>query len=452
MQFIKTRFKADKTLEHAFMAEFTEMSDEDINEKYHSLIQNLASAVRGRSKFINYQSAKKLNAPLRDLVKKANALLQQNNIAESLAISKALLEKIPPILDSIEESDGTIHTMMYEVFEIFDTIIAKAPPLLKDDLFSYFLDEYATTRYHRSGFDENIIDRLFALISDKEQERQVFQLIDKAIATPSPQGSSAYEIQALIEAKIEYLQSKKRSAEAIELMEQYKHIAKFRELVIRAAIGQQQYDLAKTLCLEGIDQSKQRGWHTILTPWKNLLLEIAVLQQKPDDIRALATELFMSTHSSMEHYYTLKSSYSPEEWPLGCQKLISKIKKQFGHYGQAERFCARIFAAEADTDSLLKALQNNATNIDFVDTYAKHLYSSHPEELLACYEQGILALMKEAGRSYYEQAATYLQKMHSIPGGSEKARALIDQLREQFSKRKAMKEVFDKAFPKTTSS
>ena len=449
-QFIVSQFRRDYGLRNAFIAYFAELLNEDQDKKYRTIVRNIFKAAQGRHGFIDYYSAKTLTGPLFDLAQKSEELMVKKNITEALAICKTLIEEIPIFINNMDDSDGGAGSVVEVAFDTFIRISDKAPPLLKDELFTYCLSEYPKEKYHDFCFEDRFLRALPLLVTIEEQEKQFLDLIDQQIEVEKRKIYSDYSIVQLIKTKIDYLQRAKRENEAQALIETNVNYADFREILVNQAISKKEFNLAKELCKDGIAIAKKDQQWGIENKWYNKLLEISEKEESKEGVRKWSEKLYFDNHFSMEYYLKLKSTYSKDEWTDRCEEIINKLKgkDQRGGYGQVTAL-AEIFIEEKYSDRLLKLLQINSKEISLIDDYAAHLQSSYPAEILTLYEEGVREYAKSTGRSIYNEVANYLKKMKKIKGGEEKAKALIQYFREQYKNRKAMMEVLNKNFPET---
>ncbi len=84
--------------------------------------------------------------------------------------------------------------------------------------------------------------------------------------------------------------------------------------------------------------SQQKDHPGIVHDWKDQLLSIYQSTNDIIELQKLAIDLFESNTSTIEYYRIYKQTFSINEWPQICEKIIQKmlLKKQndnfFGHY------------------------------------------------------------------------------------------------------------------------
>ena len=449
-QFLQFQFRKNRGLKNALIAHFAELLDEDNDSKYRLIVRNLVKAAEGKFGFIDYHSTNSLTDTLYELVLKANELLVDNNIMEALAICKVIIEEIPIVITEMDDSGGGAGSVMDSAFETFSTITNVAPPMLKDDLFEYCMVEYPKEKYHDFGFEDYFLDILPSLITTDEQENQFFELVDRQIEIAKKKDYSDYSVVRLIKTKIKYLQQAKRENEAEALIEANKNYSEFRKILVNNAISEKEFARAKKLCNEGIHIAREEQHYGTESEWYQKLLEIAEKEKNIEDIRKYAEHLFLDNRFEMNYYKKIKSTYPKNEWSNICEKIIIKIKgpEEKGSYYKAIAL-ADIFVEEKYFERLLKLMQLNKEDINFVDNYAAYLKKTYPNELLNLYSSAVKKIAVNTGRNIYNEMAKYLTKMKKIEGGEKRVNLVIKNFREQYKARRAMKEIFDKKFPET---
>lgn len=447
-KFLLIQFSSNKGLKNSFIAHFAEYLDEDTGSKYKIIVQNIYKSAIGKGGFIDYHSAKRLIHPLVELINKASDLLANKNITESLAICKTLLEEVPLFAHNMDDSDGGISTILHSVSDLFQEIIEKSPPELKDNLFEFFYKEYPKEKYHDISFDDDILELISTLISLPEQEEHFFKLIDARIEFEKLNSNSEYGIIRLIRTKVDYFLEKGKTEEAWKLIEENRRFTEFLKMIIEKAIESKDFDAAIKLCNEGISTAKKENhsWDGIY--WKEILLDIYEKKKDIKQIHDISEELFFRTHDRLKYYKKIKATYEIKDWAAKCEEIIDKIKgtSKSGAFSDAT-LLAEIFIEENYKDRLLKLLEINSTRLEFVDQFANHLKEDYPERIIQLYEPAIKTYAMNTGREFYKNVVSYLKKMKKINGGEEKVIKIVEQFRIQYKNRRAMLEIINKNFP-----
>lgn len=446
-KFIIDQFRLNKVLKNAFVSHFAELLDEDSEQKYKTILRNSYKASQDRYGYIDYKSTKQLSSNLTQLVDKANQLIGKSDLMESLAISKALIEELPLILQNVDDSSGRIESLFAHATELFSEIIELAPPLMKDDLFGYCLGEYPKPKYHDFDLNEILLEKLSSLVSNSEQEKLFFQVIERQIEVLENDRFGSYHVVRLLKTKLDYLLEKGEKNEAQVLIEQNKQYPEFRKILVEQAVKYKNWKFSKVLCQEGIEMAKELRHPGVVTDWNNILLNIAELEGNIDEQRSLSKYLFYDNQHDMKYYEKLKSSYEKDEWRTICDEIIDEVKKSKGY--NAANILGKIFIQENYTDRLMKLLEINAQHLHFVDSFMGYLPSRYHERIIEIYAKGIAVHAKSTSRSIYKEVAGYLKKMKVMKGGDERMKRIIETFRTQYKMRPAMMEILDKKFPET---
>ncbi|MFQ5585072.1 MAG: SWIM zinc finger domain-containing protein [Calditrichia bacterium] len=298
--FIVDQFGNDYRFKNSFIAYFAELLDEDDDRKYRNIFRNIYKAAADRHGFIDYRAARGLTSQLYQLIVKAERLLDDGNLTESLSICKTLIEEIPGILQNMDDSDGGAGDIIYGAFNNLHEIISKSPPLLKDELFNYALGEYQKEKYSDFGFEDTFLDLFPELVTTEEQERIFFELIDNLIKSEKKSGYSEYGVTRLLTTKISYLQSNNRKEEAWKIMMDNIGYSRFREMIVNEYIGHKKFAEAKKLLNEGLALEEKDTRYGIVLNWQMKVLEIAEIENNVEEIRKWSEKLFYKNSFGMK--------------------------------------------------------------------------------------------------------------------------------------------------------
>lgn len=443
--FIINQFKSHRGLKNALLAQFAEYLEEDSEQKYRTIVRNTYKAAQDRYGFIDYNSSNKLSRPLYDLLDKAQGLAAAKNIKESLAICKTLIEEVPAFMHGMDDSDGSAGDIFINALATLDEIASVAPPLIKDELFAYLIEESKKEKYHDFGFGDTFLHHIPNLITTPDQEESFFKVIEERMKVIKHRPYAEHGVCRLLQIKINYLSDNSRDEEALAIIEARKDYPEFRRMLIKRAISNNKIGQAKALCREGIKLSKSKPYYGATKEWELTLLEIAKMQKDIPEVRKQAEKLLFFGYFDMRYYKVLKTTYKKEEWPEHCEKIINRIKGKSvrGNYMQADNL-AEIFVEEKYWERLFILVELNSSQLRFVDKFASFLVEKYPEEVLTFYEKGVKALATLTGRNIYNDIAKHLKKMKQIKDGDKIVADIITGFRTQYKNRPAMMEIMDK--------
>ncbi|MCK9400456.1 MAG: hypothetical protein M0Q51_10755 [Bacteroidales bacterium] len=447
--FVKSQLAENEELRNAFTIAYSHYLEGDPVEKYRNILKSIVNKASGRHGFIEYKNTYKVSDPMFDLISRSKQFLATNNLYDSLAITKVIIEELPEILQMIDDSDGFGYQFIQDAFDILDQISTEAPPLLKDELFNYFIEEMPKDKYREFAWDTHFLDLIPQTISTIEQEKLFFNLIDRNIELAKNNEYGQYGIIRLLEAKIHYLENSGHAEQAADIMSENIDIPEFRIKLIDKAMMEIDLIQARQLCENGIWQSEtHRKYQNSGLRFKEIMLDISEKENNTAEIRKWAETLFFEESFNMDYFRKLKKSCSPAEWPEKAEEIINKIKKPeaTGDHYHAQAL-ADIFVEEDYPERLLTLMKINATHLSFIDRYSKHLENIYPSEMIAIYEKNITDLADQTGRSVYENVARYLIKVRKIKDGETTVKKLVQNFRHQYKNRRAMMEVLNKHFP-----
>ena len=443
-EFIKSQFPRIHGLRNSFIAYFADKVEGSPKQKYKNTIINIIRSCQDRHGFIDYRSARVLEISLTDLLNRAENYLDERNIVAALDICQTVIEEVPGLIEYMDDSDGVVTSIIEYAFNIFNGIIEKVPPELKDKLFDYCVNEYSKSKYHDSNVDDIFLEIMSDLISTQEQDERFLSLINRQIEIEKQKEYGEYSTGGLLETEINYLNSKGRKKEAWKLIVDNRQYPQFMEKIINEEIKKKNFVNAINLCNEAIETAQKKEHIGTVSTWNNKLLEIYELQKDVKAIR-LVTEKLFSTSRDLKYYKKLKSTYKPGEWIDECEKIIGKIKGKnaTGSFMDAA-LLAEIFIEENYKERLLKLLQLNSKAIRFTSEYYGFLVKEYPDDVLSILEEGVKISATLTGRAAYNETASYLKLMRKITGGKDRVIALITYFRETYKNRRAMLEILDK--------
>ena len=446
--FLVTSFSRYKGLKNDFMTHFSEYLSGDHEQKYRTLIQNIIRAGQDRHGFVDYHSARQVTLQLSNLLNKAYDLLEGKNLRESLAVCKIIIEEIPDLLESMDDSDGGGSTLSDFAFEIFHKIIVKAPPELRDNLFQYCSLEYMKEKYHSWDLGYELLDCIQTAVSTQKHEEQFLSLIDRRISTMqnNEDNFSEYSITSLIKRKIELLIKRGREDDAWKLIEANREYREIKMMLFDREMKKKNYDNALSICFEGRKSAEEKLAPGYKSDWDEKILDIYKLKGDKKGIRETAEVLLFESNYEIRYYKELKKCYERAEWAEVCESIINRIKENKIHSHYAADKLAKIFIEEKYLSRLLHLLKLNPTQIEFIDSYSKYLKDEYSSELVILYESGIKNYAVNTDRKYYEQVVLYLKKLQKIPGGEVKVDSLVKYFKIIYKNRRAMMEILNKNF------
>ena len=91
---------------------------------------------------------------------------------------------------------------------------------------------------------------------------------------------------------VSFFSKRGRAEEAAAVIQRYKYISEFRELLLQQALQQQRYDVARQLIQDAKEQEKALKFSGYSSYWDEWLLQIAEAEQNTPETQRLARILF----------------------------------------------------------------------------------------------------------------------------------------------------------------
>jgi hypothetical protein len=446
-EFIKMQFENCANLESSLITHFSEHIQQDSDTKYKNIVESIIQNGDYELGDDSFYSPDNMLLELDKLIDRAREFLENNNLRDSLAICKAVFDNGQFLHKLVEEGFWEVEETIENTFDIFGQITENAPPLLKDDLFEFCVNMFQDHEYN--DFGESFLFLLQALVSTEEQEERFLGLLDQKIDFQQSGGSIGRSLSTFVNLKYEYLAENGKEEQAWKLLENNNEIPEILNKLVDKYLELKDHQTAIDLCNYGIKIAEESGFHGIIMGWEEKLLSIYESTNNIEEIRRISEKMFFMRHCDMLYYKKLKRTFNKNEWQHESERIINIIKgkNQSGRYRDAFTL-AEIFVEENYKERLLKLLQLNSFDIEFIDSFSKYLKSKYPDELISMYEEGIKKYAENTGRKIYHEIAKYMKRLQKINGGEVSVQKLLSEFRDIYKRRSAMMEILDKNFGK----
>lgn len=449
-EFLIQQFRSNKGMKNAFLARFAEYLDQDTLVKYRMIVRNLYQALNKQYGYVGRGEGKKLAKQLGELVNKADNLYSGGDVETGIAICKVLIEEVISFLQDMDDSSGMLQDVFESAFGVFSTICESSPPMLKDELFDYLIEEYPKQKYHSFHNGEHFLALLPLVITTANQEIKFLNLLEARVNKAIVADYHGYKVTLLLSTKTDFLISRDRKEEALQIAEQYKECRAMRLLLLNEALAKDNVTFALEIAREGREIAEAAGHPGIVNQWN---LEIMKLSQKLGDkkmTRMQAEKLYFDQYYDIDYLKIVKDTYTLVEWPEACEAIIAKIRKlPKGYWGSHHvEPIAKIYVMEERIDDLFRLVSKEG-NINHVRSFGQYLINGYATEVVNLYKSGIRKMAENTGRSSYRDVAMLLKEMQALPGGEKSVLKLIAEFREKYRHRPAMMEIMNTKFPDT---
>lgn len=237
---------------------------------------------------------------------------------------------------------------------------------------------------------------------------------------------------------------RERQPEADALMQQYRHMPQFREILIQRAFQEQKFELAKQQVQEAQALEKaDKNFNRPGTHWLEWLLRIAEAEKNELEMRALAATLFYQNYN-LNYHRQYKQAYPAETWPAEYEKLIKRVTEAEKKTWPARGQLVPIFMEEQDWVKLFDYVRKKPS-LELLLQSSPYLQPQYGEQMLELFRNTLFTFADEnVNKSSYEFVVQVLQHLLTLEGGKKVVSELLTDFRELFKKRRTMMAELDK--------
>jgi hypothetical protein len=250
---------------------------------------------------------------------------------------------------------------------------------------------------------------------------------------------SSHNAEKILERIICTYRTGNRPEKATETIENNLQIESFRRQTTEKLISEQNYADAKRLINDFLTAT-DREWKK--SPWKELLLNIALKENSRDDIRKITSE-FLTNGFSGRHYDIYKRTFGNEEWTQVFEALYRHYDKKETSSNRCSPNAAELLRAENLPGRLMDYVESKLST-DVMEKYHSFFSATDPERTLVFFRK-VVDRYAEAniGRSHYENVKKWMKTMQGIHGGDVAVAEMLSQYRAKYRRRSAMIEILN---------
>lgn len=444
VDYLRQLLHGDRNLLDKFLLRYqpTVSGGEAVSKQYQQLFNNL---VRQHSShgLIEYDDASAFGDEVSGLLDtlSASSLPPIDRVEACFTIA----EGIAGVANNIDDSNGELGTLMDAINHELATAYPHLPATAQPQLFQRVLAAHFDERYRDFGLEDAFAELLKTWATDNQDYQDTYlQALDHSIQA----STKDWWRDALLRQKLGLLKTWGRQADVEAVATAHMEIPEFRETFVQQAMEAKDFAKAKALLQEGILLAEQKGHPGTASKWRKYLLDIAYQLGDTPTIRAELERMFKESRYSLEPYQQLKATYTAEEWSAVRQHLYQLVPPAAGY----DQVRAYLLKEENDLPALFALLQDTSGAFEkthLFKHYAPLLASQFPQEVTAQYASIICTEVQgSTGRNIYERIIWDLKILQKMPGGEVMAQNLIRDFRNRYKTRKAMLEMFAKAFGK----
>jgi hypothetical protein len=382
--------------------------------------------------FLGYVESRRAGKEIGDLVSQADGLANEGQMARAFTMVQAVLETLPEVISSADDSSGELGGCMSFAFEVMETIAAD--DAMQPAVFDYCLEQYSQSQYQGWDYDNMFLWQAGEIVRPGAQREALFAALDRVIERQGGDYIRNYQAEHALRIKQEVMQRLGDDDATLEaLLRQNLHLDGPRQQLIKRYLEQGKYAAARDLALEGMKRYEQR-YPGLVHQYQNWLLEIARKEDDPAAVIQIAEKLLLESFEFDEYYDVLKKYVPAAEWPTAVQKIIALVTNQAGQWQHAP-LLARIYKRESMWPELLEVARSDA---GLIEEYRTDLHRHFPDAMCDIYEQlARRGLQHTTGRDQYRKMAGLLQRMIDL-GQPDRVGELIEELKAAYANRRAM--------------
>ena len=345
LAFFKKNLRYHKDLKQKLLAEFLHVLGEADPDRYRRVVDDILKNARSSRGYIEFRAAKQLSKAFDRLLEQAEAAVLKKNYVDALAITQALLERIPNLLHHVDDSYGYLQGAFGRGAEVIWSLLdAPIAPMFRDEIFDAVVSIY---KADQTSFD--LSKDLLSTMIDQDLEDEQYELLETIFMKELEQldGEYAEYSQPFYINTLLLLYDNMDAHEKTEvLLKTYIHLPVAREKVIIGLIEEQDYTQAKQLLQAGIDIAVAKNHTGTVKRWEDLAMQISSAEGTPEELQKQLTAAFIKFRD-IEYFTQLKKLASPEHWPEIKADFITIFsqKNRWGHT-QNKGTLAEIFIHE----------------------------------------------------------------------------------------------------------
>ena len=409
-------------------------SEEDLMSEAVVLIRSWIDKHSDRDGFVRYDAAWDSVKGADKVLDKASLIGESGRLTEAIKLILLVMREMVDLLDRADDSAGCIGS-------VIDDALNLLAALLEDEELDEGEQE-AVFELLSSAADEQIYDgwsdwrlSLLSLCAEVAGEEKLRVRLEEYLASlVAEERKSVWRDKYLAERVnlIRYGMVKRFDGEdkAEQFLMQNLHMSDFREMAIKQALKEQNYERVIELALEGEQQDEHlRG---LVRKWREYRYQ--AYREAGDLAQQRQLTLYFIVDGDYAYYEELKKTYTLEEWQTVYPQVISMLEEQ----SKAVRgVYTSILVEEKEKAKLLAYVQSQPA---MVEEFHQELLADYPEELYRLFVQHIEKLAASSGdRGGYKRVCAVIRRLKKI-GGKNEAALVKERLLKIYKNRPAMRD------------
>ena len=369
------------------------------------------------------------------LLDQATNALNEGNLELAFNIGTAVLNETIGLINYSDDSYGYLGNIMNSAMELVREISQKT---LDEDLRRKLI-EYGINSFLKKTFDGwewhfDILEVAAKVVDNSQHGEKILNALKNS-------DYQDYHINRATEVQLEVIKRTQSQEIVSEFIRKNIAIVPIRRYFVKELIDSEDYAEALKILKDGIRHDSELHKGAVIE-WYNWMLKIAQIQKDRSAIIEYARILFLKNNRSDQDYYQLfKTEIASENWKDFVENLIRDVQKKPSW--EANELLRDIYIREKYWDELL-ALTEQSLSFESIKENEPYLKQEFTPELIDLYSRAITDyLVPNVGRNHYQTVCYYIQRMQLL-GGRKNALQLINQLKNDYPRRRALLEELDK--------
>lgn len=411
--------------------------DGETREEYLRMLGDALALGTGPQGHMDYRGAKRAATAVDEILKRAWMERERGRLQQAVFVYQAVVETITEALQTADDLTGELEWCIRDALGGLNSVAGELGPQERNELFSYLVEEASRKRHRGSGWKWGLAASAAELVHTAAQREQLFALLANLGPEVKPgEGMqdlpARSELQKADEIRLGVIQRLDGDAEVRAFLRERIAQDQFRRQLVEYCMDRGELKDARQLCEErlaepeGLKPVDRDGYH-------HQLLGIARLEQKKDEVIALAWKLFFNT-KNWEYFILLRAEVPADQWGDFRDRMIHQLRAVLWDHAMA----AELYVREEMWEPLVDLAEEKGVWI--FDRYRQDLETRFPERVSALYERTARHLIEEqVNRKGYREACRYIRRMKKL-GENDQVARLLDSLRKQYPNRPALRE------------
>ena len=436
-QYLRSLMEENREVKKHFTATFIMKTASDKND-YKAILTQALKGLRGATSFTNPDSVYKAMVPVNKLLEQAEKNLHEGRHEQGVQIAQAVLEKLVPSLQYIDDSNGWIGDCIDKAVHLLYLLAeVTEDKSLRKEMCQWFLKS-ATGKPFLDWDCAWDFANLAAITASASMEEQIAGMTTAMmeLVEDSTEWSRDLNAGRAAEVMLVFYENHKSENDVEAFIEQNLDLSNIREMAVTQFTKRKNFKRAIELCREGVAISTRKKFPGEVNKWYEMLLEIFRQQDNKSGIIECAEFLFRNSHLELDYYNIIKKELDEEQWKARQPDFLRLYTQQHKWHELAV-----IYAEEKRKQDLMNTLRMSR-HVPLINEFQHHLMPAFKTELQQLYFEIVSDILEQyADRGRYREAADVLKKMKAKFNIAD-IQLFVIEIRQKYKSRPALLDEF----------